>query len=209
MTSKEAISIISKCAMQYNEILCNKKIAFLYKGENNQSHVLEVSFRANNFLHFTGVTTRNSQKALSFYRDALEQRLKESNIIFKNAYTTPLKLEILPRIMTIPYTARMVGDYTGASIELFTEKIAGTTSACLGVIKNKNDYVPNTILNEDIRSIIKRPPGKIFAILRKDINAPLYAELTYHRQNILITKKCIPDDFSKFVAPETFPSCAN
>lgn len=122
MTSKEAISIINKCATQYNEILCNKKIAFLYRDENNQSHVLEVSFRANNFLHFTGVTTKNSQKALSFYRDALEQRLKESNIVFKNAYTTPLKLEILPKIMTIPYTARMVGDYTGASIELFTEK---------------------------------------------------------------------------------------
>lgn len=202
MTAKEAISIVNKCAKQYDEILCNKKIAFLYRDGNNKSHALEVSFRANNFMHFTGITTKNSQKAVSFYRDALDQRLKESNIVFKDSYTTQLKLEILPKIMTLPYTARMVGDYIGPRIELITEKVTGTTSACLGVIKDRDEYIPNTILNEDIRHIVPYPPGKIFAIFRKGIHDTCYTEITYHSQNLLITKKCLPSDFSDFVAPE-------
>ena len=70
----------------------------------------------------------------------------------------------------------------------------GTTSACLGLIQGKDCYIPNSVLSEDIRSIVPKPPGKIYAIFKKDINSPLYTQLTYKAKNITITKKCLPEE---------------
>lgn len=202
MTKKEGISIINKCARLYKGNLCDRQLAFVYRDGNNKVFVVEAVFRANNFLHFTGIDTRQHQKAGSFYRDAIDQRLKESDLIFKDSYTTELKLRILQNIMNIAYTARMIGDYAGSRIDLYTEKVTGTTSACLGLVKSADGYVPNTVLSEDIRNIVPHPPGKIFAIFRKPIIEGLYSELTYQSKGIEITRKCLPADFLEKVRPE-------
>ena len=199
MTKKEAISIISKCATLYAANLCDRQLAFVYRDGNNQTGFVEVTFRSNNFMHFTGIDTKNHIKANAFYRDALDKRLKESTIQFKSNHTTELKLQILQNIMNIPFTARMIGNYTGAHLDLYTEKVAGTTTACLGLILRENEYIPNTILKEDIRNITPKPPGKIFAIFRKPIRQDTYTELTFRNGSIDITKKCLPPDLLKKV----------
>lgn len=133
----------------------------------------------------------------------MDQRLREADLVFKDPYTTELKLKVLPHIMKIAYTARMIGNYAGPRMDLYTEKVAGTTSACLGMIKRESDYVPNTVLSEDIRNIVPHPPGKIFAIFRKSIKDDLYRELTYQQsRDIAITKKCIPDDIMQRIDPD-------
>lgn len=194
MTKKEAISIISKCATLYAANLCDRQLAFVYRDGNNRAEFVEVTFRPNNFMHFTGIDTKNHIKANAFYRDSLDKRLKESAIIFKDNHTTELKLQILQNIMNIPFSARMIGDYIGAHLNLYTEKVAGTTTACLGLVLHGNEYIPNTILKEDIRNITPKPPGKIFAIFRKPIRQNLYTELTFQSASIDITKKCLPLD---------------
>lgn len=145
-------------------------------------------------MHFTGIETLNHVKANAFYRDAIDQRLKESTIAFKDNHTTELKLQILHSVMNIAYSARMIGDYSGPCLDLYTEKVTGTTSACLGLVKAEKNYVPNTVLKEDIRNIIPKPPGKIFAIFRKLITSETYTELTYQSKGIVITRKCLPKD---------------
>ncbi|MDE6674000.1 MAG: hypothetical protein K2K19_04195 [Acetatifactor sp.] len=204
MTKKEAISVITRCARLYAENLCDEQLAFLYRDSSNKVHIVEVIFRANNFMHLTGIETKQHQTAGSFYRDAIEQRLKESNLFFKDPHTTELKLKILPNIMNIAYTARMIGDYTGSCIDLYTEKVAGTTTACLGLLKNKNDYVPNTILSEDIWHITPHPPGRIFAIFKKSVKDAIYSELTYQSKSIELTRKCLPNSFINRIKPELF-----
>jgi len=60
-----------------------------------------------------------------------------------------------------------------------------------------NDFSPlyrSHSKNRDIRSIVPKPPGKIFAIFKKPIGAPLYTQLTYKSKNISITKKCLPKE---------------
>lgn len=204
MTKKDAISIISKCATLYAVNLCDRQLAFVYRDGNNQTGFVEVTFRSNNFMHFTGIDTKKHIKANAFYRDALDKRLKESDIQFKNNHTTGLKLQILQNIMNIPFSARMIGDYIGAHLDLYTEKVAGTTTACLGLILRGNEYIPNTILKEDIRNITPKPPGKIFAIFRKPIRQDIYTELTFRSGNIEITKKCLPSDLLKKVDMSLF-----
>lgn len=207
MTTKEAILIISKCATLYNVNLCNRQLAFVYRNGNNHTGFIEVAFRPNNFMHFTGIDTKKHIKANAFYRDALDKRLKESDIQFKNNHTTELKLQVLQSIMNLPFSARMIGDYTGAHLDLYTEKVAGTTTACLGLIRHGNEYIPNTILKEDIRNIIPKPPGKIFAIFRKPIRQNIYTELTFQSDSIDITKKCLPPVLLEKLNFHIFPGC--
>lgn len=164
MTKKQAVEIISRCAKQYKKYLENYQVAFVYRDSNNHSDYTEVQFRAHNFLHFTGVIPRDGINANAFYRYALNSKLSERDFSFKNQHTTELKLQVLDVIMSIDTRARMIGNFTGANIDLYTEKVTGTTSACLGLIQKNDIFYPNSVLNEDIRSIIPKPPGKIYAI---------------------------------------------
>ena len=114
-------------------------------------------------LHFTGVSLSTGINANNFYRAALNNRLSENDFSFKSNHTTELKLKVLDVIMNIDVKARMIGNYIGPHLELYTEKVTGTTTACLGLIQNNDYHIPNSVLSEDIRSIVPKPPGKIYA----------------------------------------------
>ena len=174
MTKKQAIAIITKCAKQYQQYLEGNQVVFVYRDENNKSNHTAVRFHSHNFLHFTGVTPRTGMNANGFYRAALNNRLSENDFSFKSNHTTELKLKVLGIIMSMDTSARMIGNYTGPHLELYTEKVTGTTTACLGLIQSKDCYIPNSVLSEDIRSIVPKPPGKIFAIFKKPIGAHLF-----------------------------------
>ncbi len=201
MDKRHAISIITKCAKQYQKYLQGNQIAFVYYDENNNSAYTTVRFQSNNFLHFTGMSTISGKSANDFYRASLNNRLNEKDIFFKDRYTTNLKLNVLEAIMNIDTKARMIGNYNGPHIELYTEKIVGTTTACLCLKQVKDYYIPNSVLNEDIRTIIQKPPGKIYAIFKKPINASFYTQLTYKSSNISLTSQYIPEQLINQIEP--------
>lgn len=204
MTKQQAIQIIVKCAKQYHMYLENYQLAFVYRDGNNHSNYVEVQFRPYNFLHFTGVTPRNGLNANDFYRYALNNRISERDFSFKDSHTTELKLQILDVIMNIDSKARMIGNYAGSHIELFTEKVAGTTTACLGLISKGDCYIPNSVLKEDIRTIVPKPSERIYVIFKKKINSVLYTELTYKSKNLRITKRCLPKNLLSQIEPSLF-----
>lgn len=201
MEKIQAISIISRCAKQYKKYLDGNQVAFVYRDEKNHSDFTEVKFRSYNFLHFTGVSPRAGLSANDFYRYALNSRLKESDFEFKNNHITELKLQILEIVMKIDTSARMIGNYAGPHLELYTEKVTGTTTACLGLIKKGGCYIPNSILSEDIRSVVPKPPNKIYAIFKKPINSTVYTQLTYKSKSIELIKKCLPPGLVERIAP--------
>lgn len=201
MTKKQAIHIIVNCARKYKKYLEGTQVVFVYRDGNNVSHYTAVKFQSHNFLHFTGVSPKNGINANNFYRAALNNRLSPNDFSFKNNHTTELKLNILDTIMNIDTKARMIGNYSGSHLDLYTEKVTGTTTACLGLIQINNCYIPNSVLNEDIRSIIPKPPGKIFAIFKKSLTSPLYTQLTYKSPNTHFIKKCLPKELLKEIEP--------
>lgn len=192
MNKTEAIKLITSAASSYSKHLDGNQVMFVYWDENNHTHYAEVKFRSHNFLHFTGVNLRQGLNAKTFYHYALNNRLSANDFSFKNNHTTELKLNILDKIMNIDKSARMIGSYIGSHIDLYTEKVTGTTTACLGLIEKNGCCYPNSILSEDIRNIVPHPPGKIYAIFKKKINAPLYTELTYKSQNLKFTPDLLP-----------------
>ncbi len=201
MDKSEAINIITTCAKTYKKYLDGYQLAFVSRDKNNHSSYTEVIFRSYNFLHFTGVNLRNGLSANDFYRYALNNRLSHKDFSFKNNHTTELKLQVLKTIVNIDTNARMIGNYIGPHIELYTEKVTGTTTACLGLIEKNGYYIPNSVLNEDIRSIVPKPPEKIFAIFKKEIKSDLYTRLTYQSENLTIIKKCLPKNLLDQIEP--------
>ena len=73
-------------------------------------------------------------------------------------------------------SAKMVGD--------FTEKLAGGVKACLGFVKtHRAEYVPNTVLNTDIRTVTKISQQVIATYRRKRTDSS-YQELVYMAKKI-------------------------
>lgn len=77
--------------------------------------------------------------------------------------------------MKLPFTAKMFGDYNSFGNRLYTEKVSGTTTGCMGFVFDNDDkvLVANTILKEDIRNVTG-DLNQIVAIYQKEIKDELY-----------------------------------
>ena len=171
-----------ECAEQYKTNLANRSLLFIFDNAG-AIHNLEVICMPRNYLHLTGVVlTDKNLKSIDFYEMCIDKRLSPSAFEFSKDGTTKMKLSVLSQIMNIHKTAKMVGDYTHTKSMLVTEKLAGTVTACLGFIREngkRNFYVPNTVLREDVRNVVDKPPKKVLTIFRKSKDEPIYSECTY------------------------------
>lgn len=72
----------------------------------------------------------------------------------------------------------------GYNPKLYTEKLAGGVKACLGFVKTpSSEYVPNTVLNIDIRTAT-RLPLQVIATYRRKRSDSVYSELVYKAKKI-------------------------
>ena len=184
-SQNEALRIIHNCALNYGQNLVHKNILFITM-QNNRAVHFEAAFLPRNFLHLTGVQTRLTSR--EFYTMAFRDRMSEQDFRFASDGTTDKKLDILPTLMKIHLTARMVGDYDYSKSLLVTDKIAGTVAAAMGFRKNGDSdfYVPNTALNTDLRVLAQNPVQRIAAMFIKKKQDQRYRELTYIAKGLTI-----------------------
>ena len=189
ITTERALGIINDCAAQYAANLVDRNIMFVL-GDANKADTFEVLFTEQNYLHLTGVKT--TLKSNTFFSAAISGRLRKTDFIFAKNGTTEMKLDILPSLMNIHSTARMVGDYDNSNELLVTDKFAGTVTAAMGFVKIKTgEYVPNTALKVDVRDVTRKPQQRIVAILRKSRLEHKYTELTYIAKGFTIGDKIL------------------
>ena len=181
MTKKEAIRIIVDCARLYHENLEGKNLLFIFGAPQNPE-CFEAVFMPRHFLHLTGVFTKLSSS--DFYDRCLKSRLSVSDFVMPNDGTVEMKLAVLPQLMLITKTAKMIGDYDSSKSLLYTEKLAGGVSACMGFVFDQGFYKPNTALREDIRNVSIKPQKRILAIYRKVIRAPQYKERCFLQKGL-------------------------
>jgi len=180
----EVIRIIHNCAVLYSNNLLNKTVLFVTAGES-KADCFEALFRPENFLHLTGVKT-NLEASLFLYT-AINRKLSPSSITFDVSGTARIKLEILPRLMSIHVLARMVGDYDNTKPLLITDKFAGTVTMAMGFAYINGLYIPNTALKLDVRDITsKATRRKVAAIFVKPRGDDLYKRLTYIAKGMTI-----------------------
>lgn len=184
MNKTEALKIILETAQYYHENLENQRLLFIYEKDKKLSH-MEAIFISRNFLHLTGVKILNKKikSSLMFYNLCLKNKLKISDFEFSKDGTTIMKLKILNNIIKISKSAKMIGDYTYSKKYLNTQKLVGNIFGAIGFIEKDGYYIPNTLLNEDIRTITLSR-GKILAILKRDRNKYKYKKIIYIAKNI-------------------------
>ena len=134
MDKNVALKIILESCKDYKENLVNCNLLFVFGNINNPSF-LETSFLGRNFLHLTGCETK--LHANEFYNNALKKKLTKKDFELKSDGTTELKLSVLPEMMQIEKSARMLGNYNDYKWELKTDKLIGNVRACIGFVKEK------------------------------------------------------------------------
>ncbi|MCL2405957.1 MAG: PBECR4 domain-containing protein [Defluviitaleaceae bacterium] len=189
MKKEEALKIIVDCAKVYRDNLANRHLLFVFQDGSVVKNI-EIVCLPRNYMHLTGVAlVDRSLKSADFYDLCIRGELKCSSFELNKDGTTRVKLQVLNQAMNIHKTAKMIGDYSYTKSMLVTEKIAGTVTACLGFIRERgkrNSYVPNTVLREDIRNVVDKPPKKVLAIFRKSKDEAIYRECTYLAKGVLL-----------------------
>lgn len=187
MKKEEALKIILACADKFQKNLVNKNLLFICADKNRNISTMEVAFVKGNYLHMTGVKFRKDKKlsANQFYKMCLKRRLSVNDFELAVDGTTGLKLQVLSALVESNLSANMIGTYSGSRPMLYTDKLAGNVKGCVGFLldEEKGFYIPNTILNEDIRKLVV--DGKrVVRVYRKDIGQKKYTEIVYEAKNV-------------------------
>lgn len=202
-TKKQAVAIIVDCAEKYRDHLNGNTILYILRDKHQRISAFEVSFHPYNFLRLTGIKLKHHTNATDFYERCLNHKLSADDFLFAEDGTTSLKLQVLPYLMTPDTSAKMAGDYNGCIPKLYTEKLTGGVKACLGFVKTKyHAYVPNTVLNIDIRTAV-RFPLQVIAVYRKKQTDSTYTELVYKARKIDWGKIAFPDEYRFVPKPES------
>lgn len=211
-TKEQAIAVVVRCAEHYRDEFATKNLLLICQDKHKRIHTVELSFDASNYLHLTGLKVKKRQigledtedaiSAREFYERCLAHRLRTSDFEFSKDGTTPLKLDILPTLISKNLSATMIGDYNSRNPKLVTDKLAGGISACMGFVPTgaKQRYVPNTILKVDIRDYICNQ-ARIIAIYRKPLDAARYEEATYYAKRVDWNTVLFPDEYAYLTKP--------
>ena len=106
-------------------------------------------------------------------------------------------MEVLPRLISKNLSANMIGEYYGSMPLLFTERLAGSTSACMGFVRSDENgrYVPNTILKGDIRTLVHKA-DRVIVTYRKKRSEEKYSEIVYAAKKVDWSEIKLPDEYS-------------
>lgn len=180
MKQKEALLLLKQSANMYKENLLNKNLLFVFLDKDKFEGV-EILFTNTYFKHLTGIQTQIGAK--DFFDQIINDRFNIKNIVFRKDGTTELKLKILPNLMDISVSYKMIGYYNEnnlTQIFLETQSVLGNINTCLGIRKDLKSgyYYPNTSLKRDIRQITNKQ-YPIICIFRKGKKDDKYNELCY------------------------------
>ena len=212
-SKEEAIEIVVSCAEAYSRELLNKSLLLVCQDKHNQVGFMEFFFYDRNFLHLTGLKPKRrsskdnngdeSQNSKDFFYNCLSHTVSPEDFEFAPDGTTQLKLGILPHLVCKNLSANMIGDYSSARPKLYTEKLAGGTKGCMGFLIDgvTNRYVPNTVLNEDIRNIVGNW-ARVILVYRKEITEERYSEITYAAKKTEWDKITFPEQYQYLPKPQ-------
>ena len=185
MNKKTAIKIIRESAIVYDNQFVNQNLMIVF-GNINAPDTVEIKGSSSNFLHLTGMSINKSfcPSAEMFFKKALHNKLQERDFDFKDG-TAIQKLQVLKQVLNVSKNANMIGDYNynSAHIKLDTHKLAGNIRACIGFKRNGKYFIPNTVLNTDMRNETINTQ-RILMILSKSISEINYNNIEYVAKGI-------------------------
>lgn len=217
-TKAEAIKIVTACARKYRDELDGNTLMFVCRDKHYVISCFECLFRPENYMHLTGLKTiRNAAEqekanrtdaeiisAADFYSRCLNHKLSPRDFEFADDGTTDLKLNVLPLVVNKNLSANMIGDYNASKPLLYTEKLAGSVKACVGLIRDPNTglFLPNTMLQEDLRRNV-HGYVTVIATYRKKQSDETYQELTYAAKKVDWSRVELPAPYAYISLPKS------
>lgn len=217
-TKKQAIQTVVKCAHEYKTKLANTRLLIIYRDkEDNIIKSLEIVFRPSNFQHLTGLLLLDKNNnikencSIEFYHKCTKKpSLKESEILFKEDGTTPLKLYALPYLIDISKITKICGNYNHTKPNLEADAVVGSINFLLGISKtnskNTNEYFPRTAMLEDIRKVTENP-SQVLAIFQKVLKSQdKYTTIKYVAKGLNLNNINFPESIKKIISLEDYIS---
>lgn len=207
MDKSEALKILFRCAEQYKKNLDNRNLLLICANNSmNKIIAVETQFEPKNFLHLTGVKFQEGKRLSpdTFYTWCLTKRLSLNDFELAEDGTTEQKLSVLlPIVLSASLSANMIGDYNARRPALFTEKLVGGVRACVGFVydRSRECYVPNTVLNIDMRDNITNRL-RIIVTYRKNREDEQFSEVVYKAKKIDWSKIKFPQEYEYLPKPE-------
>lgn len=130
-----------------------------------------------------------------------KENLVDKSLLF---ITTEMKMRVLPSLMKKNLSAKMLGDYNMSQPKLYTDKIAGSLSACMGFVRDGGEgrFVPNTVLEGDIRTKVKTA-DRIIATYRKSRSEEQYSEIVFTAKKVEWEKIVLPEEYRYLALPQS------
>ena len=197
----KVISVIHEAAVKFEKNLNNKDIMFLTK-QGNSVRSYEIEFSSFHFKHFTGV--KSNLSAVRFYSAAKSRKLTENDLFIQEPFLVQKKMNILESAMSLPYTAKMVGDFNYFGIKIQADIASGNNTFTMAFRNDENQSLyPVSVLEEDIRKSTKAA-SPIVVVLRKDKRAKEYDEITYVSKNINISNLHFPKEIKDILSDRAY-----
>lgn len=213
MNIKDINDKIIEAAKEYKLHLLNNNILIIYTEDNKISYI-ETMFSNRQFKHLTGI--KSELKASDFFKRCYKSIISPRHYIIDPKGTTPLKLNVILQAINFEKTAKMIGTFNRNGIHLSSDIIMGNIRYSLGFVpyeENSQYYVPNTLLQEDIRKITISPVGQIVCMLKKTIHEKEYSNLVFHREHFEMMIDDLPENITTIISDEAkskiFKSLAN
>lgn len=198
----KALNIIVNAAENYKKYLQDKVFLIVYQ-EKGITKTTQVEFRANHFLHLTGV--KANVTAGRFFEKCINHKLSLADFDFDKSGKTQQKLVVLPFLHELLYNNCMVGNFINSGIYIRADYFVGNTKAVLSVgfrYGKKLDF-PVTLYKEDVRKL-SQPTNKVLAIFMKDYKQKSYTECTYLSKGQEINKLPISDEIRCYLHDTLF-----
>lgn len=160
------------------------------------------TFSIKHFKHFTGIETPLS--AIDFYDRAIQKKISVKDIKFKDPFLAEKKMRILQYAMQLPYSARMLGDFSYAGIKIQADFGSGNTKYTMAFRTHKDGYLfPVSVLEEDIRKSTSAT-SPIIAIFSKEVDDEKYNNITYMSKNINFSNLHISKEIREKISDEAY-----
>jgi len=209
-TKEDARRRVLNCAKQYQQNLLNKKFIIIYRErKDNIVRYIEVGFYERNYQHLTGIELVDKEgrvqhhQAVNFYRKCVENKLGVQEIRFKTDGTSQLKLLALPVLMDVAKITKITGDYNNKRPYLLVDKVIGGVNFCLGLSREKYEYVPSSALLEDIKNFTDAP-SQVLAILEKEDNGEVYEIVRHVAKGLNLNNIDLPDEIKSKISLKNY-----
>lgn len=212
ITKTDAIQIVGKCALEYEEQLVPYKYLLICRHlKTKDIHCFEIRFPQNAFRHLTGLKMADKSQiktALAFYNACINKKLSPDDIKNPSGTDAERKLIVLPQIIRFIRYSKMTVSFNNGRPKLRCDKVVGTTNFSMALDKVGKHFVPASCLAEDVRNF-GDDISQVIVIFGAEAESTIYSDIKSVAKGVNLKNVIIPDEYLAIIDIKSYkePGC--